>query len=318
MNWIICLNVLFAFNLLQIESKFLKAPIKGKNIHFTPTETVANDMCKRSPTGTLIPSSNCFEFFFCLNKIAVRSECRYGTYFDSILLKCVEGNDCRYRPPPTETPKCKQDEVKRVDNDCKSFQICKNGRFLRSSCPKGTYFSSTYLICRSITIDPDFQCSCANSKDLVIHNTEDCASFYTCEQGKPTLNLCPSEHYYNKYINSCLPDLENDCNNIEIEEEEEAEVDIEEEEKPNLCSDPFDVFLPNAFDCRKYYICVNGQAISKTCADNFYYDDKVKACVYDPRHACFWSNEQHKLVGGLTNNGPMSFEMLGEVHVETP
>lgn len=55
----------------------------------------------------------------------------------------------------------------------------------------------------------------------------------------------------------------------------------------NVCENVTDhIFVQDIKDCSKYFVCVNGLAISQQCSSNLYFDAKRQACTGSSQ-ACF-------------------------------
>ncbi|XP_023173170.2 peritrophin-48 [Drosophila hydei] len=230
-------------------------------------------LCRNVSTWTLVPDKrHCDRFYVCTG-IKDRSyqefRCPEEYHFNSLEKRCVRGS-C--------AATCKTIGVQRLDGDCTRFKHCSNrGELSIAKCSYGLYFDAKRKACLPVNITPEHQCSCIMPEHSTLANSNDCRSYYRCEQGQAMLQQCPHNYYYDVTINSCLLDTRGECQPA-----------VQLVQRPlQECQREGSRLVPHSTDCSRYYVCIGSQAIELRCPQGQYFDVVSRYCTDDKHYQCF-------------------------------
>ncbi|CAG5053336.1 unnamed protein product [Parnassius apollo] len=184
--------------------------------------------------------------------------------------------------------------------DCTKFYYCEYGMKweLPRDCSPGTEFSFELQVCIHPTLanctlpgtstdsDEDLlENGCPADFDvhkLLPHETK-CNKFYYCVHGQKVERQCAPGTYFNAELQVCDWPENVDCSNFESGEDEE---DCENNDTdgggilPNGCPADFDIhkLLPHESDCSKFYYCVFGEKVERSCAPGTLFNPELQVC----------------------------------------
>ncbi|XP_017059382.1 uncharacterized protein LOC108100140 [Drosophila ficusphila] len=217
------------------------------------------ELCEKDSGQCQAPSCKCGEiepnpddcagYLECVNGTWVNQICSDGNYFNSTQNKCVV-DTCGV------CVNCTEGNEKEDPNDCASFLICLNGKYVSKSCPSGEYWDSEIGKCE---LD-EGQCNptppCKEGETEV--DPTDCAGYLICSNGILYPQSCPERAYFNETYKTCIPDEKGVCLNC-------TEGSLE----------------PEPSDCTKFKVCTGGKYVTKSCDDGDYWNNKTKVCEKD-------------------------------------
>lgn len=134
---------------------------------------------------------------------------------------------------------------------------------------------------------------CGFSDDY-LPNPNDCGSFYQCSNGNAILMPCPPALVFNPNLSVCVRSHEYDCQSTTLEpprttiitestttiiaESTTIMVKTLREQYCNrprpgpddgICAGANDTYLPDPYNCHRYYHCLNGEPIQEGCGSMF-------------------------------------------------
>lgn len=202
----------------------------------------------------------------------------------------MSGSECSDLEIP---PSCTDGSVKEDAENCYIFNVCVNGQYQKASCPIGYYFYAPSAACKLITYDANYKCNCVVPDHTLMANRYNCETFYLCEGREAILEHCSLGAYYNSTINACLTDVEGICLMqpttspvLQVKTELEKLVKTGSKSICEYFANSEISFHPYEDDCRKFFLCINGQVHVQQCPKNFYYDSTKNYCVLDTENRC--------------------------------
>ncbi|XP_065359262.1 uncharacterized protein LOC135953342 [Calliphora vicina] len=250
-----------------------------------------SELCLGKPDGTSVAHPlDCSRYYICIQQSnSHEMQCSKGSYFEASLGYC-RPNDGSCRLPLTGVCANASDEsLVAHPTDCQAFYKCSsiNGTELLN-CPAGQYYHNYTQQCR---IDHG-ECK----KDLVAekkcagfaHGTrlaheKYCNIYYACVKGLAIPVECPDNYQFNGILGKCVADVEHQCLDGQL-------IDGNISYSCGNLSDGS--YLPDRKDCTRYYICSQGQALPKKCANSSYFDNELLLCVPDDG-SCPFVNEDN-------------------------
>ncbi|XP_038217609.1 chondroitin proteoglycan-2-like [Zerene cesonia] len=184
------------------------------------------------------------------------------------------------------------------ETSCAKFYYCEYGTRRNDArcCAPGTLFSFEKQVCDHPNL---VRCACGSKANIADCNgtlangcpsdhtvrrqfphESDCSKYYNCVKGEKVLESCPKGQHFNAKAEVCDSPVNAGCdptcstgccNNGTL---------------PNGCPANFQIemLLPHESDCSKYYQCVHGKKVLRSCAPGTHFSDKQKSCE-DPSTA---------------------------------
>uniref|UniRef100_A0A1B0DLW6 Chitin-binding type-2 domain-containing protein n=1 Tax=Phlebotomus papatasi TaxID=29031 RepID=A0A1B0DLW6_PHLPP len=154
---------------------------------------------------------------------------------------------------------------------CENYFVCVNGVSHSDACPDPFFFNEAKQACDH---QRNVECkNCPSDKEMTMTNPESktCDSFVRCRNGERELVRCPVGFIYDEFRGR--------CNLVTM-----AECGAE------LCTTDMNpsrfVFVPSKFDCRRYFICHQGNAMARECPTGLKFNPAINGCDFDTNVIC--------------------------------
>lgn len=269
--------------------------------------------------------SNCSQYEICLDQRWQRETCPDYRYYNPEQRKCLEPRDdyvCLYARI-TSLPLCDNNLEKQVypAKSCLQYYQCKNGKWRLHSCRREHYFDNQMKACVAIQQDSQFQCEAVVNKNTTqaaaatcMHLSQrfyakNCAMFLMCLDNEWWYQYCPVGMYFNRSLNYCVPDMEQQCKDVVKSVNDLPMVEYSQE----ICTQD-GLLRPSAMACDRYFVCLNGKWQMQHCAPEEYYDVENAKCSQDKEGQCSklnrdcWLNEKRP----VTRNCSLYEQCSGE------
>ena len=142
----------------------------------------------------------------------------------------------------------------------------------------------------------------AENQQVFVASDSNCAEFYLCSNGVPSLLTCPGDLYFNLATGRCDYRDNVDCDISAStaapdtttspassgegpSPAERAARQVESDAGP-VCPDhagPYPVLLPNPSNCSTYYMCSGGVAVLMSCPTGLFFNNNTWTCDF-PAH----------------------------------
>ncbi|KAM3720705.1 Peritrophin-44 [Dirofilaria immitis] len=231
----------------------------------------------RCLNGRKIESEICGHYLICLNDTWYQRICENNRrYANGHCQKtyCNSDNDDNDEITSISSLSiCKEGNVLADDDDidCKRYFICRNGRFQEQFCWNGASFDKKlgYCVRSSTTCISEERCIKGSTKAY----KQDRTAYHICNNGKFELQFCPYGLIYIGSNQRC----EKDNNVIDVM----YDICKESDDSTGYRADPT--------NCQKFYQCVHGKWVSKTCPAKLYWNVEKTTCdwFYYAAHATF-------------------------------
>ncbi|KAH8270061.1 hypothetical protein KR018_003463, partial [Drosophila ironensis] len=155
-------------------------------------------------------------------------------------------------------------------SNCSQYYLCMEEVAIPRTCPANYYFDARDQECVPVM---EARCipSCKNKGLESFCYDRTCTKYVLCFDGTPVLRECSDGLQYNSQIDRCDYPQYVDC------------VD-------NLCirqNNPEDiVYIASKAHCDKYYVCLNGQPITRNCSYGLQFNNQTKACDFRSKVNC--------------------------------
>ncbi|XP_033113936.1 fibrillin-2-like, partial [Anneissia japonica] len=158
----------------------------------------------------------------------------------------------------------------RVPQNCSIFLGCSGGIATFLSCPPGLVYNQTGNLCDNPANVPE--CSgfligdgfCSGLSDGNYPDAANCSAYYSCSGGVTNKLACPAGLAYNAGTDQC--DLRGNVAGCEVP-------------PPDLCQPGQNGHFADSVDCRRYYICTDGQLGLFTCPPQRAFDPYTCTCI---------------------------------------
>lgn len=200
------------------------------------------------PNGRYAVASQCDAYVQCKDGVANETLCSDGLLFDDEAkpeqFPCKYPNEvqCKARgalQPAQPTEECPhQFGYFRLGDpsNCRSYLNCVHGTGVISKCPIGLAFDEATYQCDwpenvlNCEAEAYLGFHCPSGPTDQLYRTNNCRHYFTCPNGKPRLNACPSGFAFSEDLTQCT-EIENvpGCNSAlrnENPEEPEFRLDI--------------------------------------------------------------------------------------------
>lgn len=148
-------------------------------------------------------------------------------------------------------------------NDCKSYFSCVNEVSTKYTCPDDYVFDAATSTCRPSTkACPEAFCPEGTDKIGFKRIAGQCERYLGCAKGYMFEYKCADGLIFDDILERCEFVEDADCLNC-----------------PAVDPPGKVIRLPNKKDCSRYYVCAKGQAESKKCLPNLYYNEEEERCV---------------------------------------
>ncbi|XP_013110814.2 uncharacterized protein LOC106089513 [Stomoxys calcitrans] len=258
----------------------------------------ARYVCSSKPNGyrTLVPGS-CSQFYECQFGRSLLRSCPH--YFDGTKRECVIFN-----------PGC----VESFENLAKDTEVLPE---IKATTVAPSASIAFELVANPFTKDHPriskyLETIChAKADGTLLSSLTRCNEFYRCHQGKVTIQSC-GERYFNPEREVCdLPkhtkclvknpteEGATDLVDVNTDKAVDSKEDLSEKKNNKLYLKVICLTKPNGFylasftSCNEYYICSMGQAIVKTCGDN-YFDSHTGSCGLPENTKCILKSHQEE------------------------
>ncbi|CAD7080527.1 unnamed protein product [Hermetia illucens] len=266
--------------------------------------------CLGREHGDFLPDEDdCTAYFVCSNGFAIPKQCPSSHFFDQSKQICrpSDGSCAPLETPvePTELPiylaptdnssicTGKHGIIVPDQKDCTSFYLCIYGRAHHDRCFDGEYFDSQKRHCTpnkgqcanadipsndkpSETNDDKEASNICNGYFDGAHlpNSASCNKFFVCIDGIPVPEQCSSGEFFDSIHGYCRPNQNgaDSCSKTESDE--------------GICQGKHGIHIEHPDDCRKYFLCVNGQALVHDCNINEYFNMRTGSCILDVDGKC--------------------------------
>ncbi|OZC12407.1 chitin binding Peritrophin-A domain protein [Onchocerca flexuosa] len=214
----------------------------------------------RCRNGRTIESEICGHYQICFNGKWHKRVCEGNQRFANGYCQDTYCNDDNDETLSVLSSSCKEGDILADDIDCSRYFICRHGRFQEQFCWNGSSFDKKSGHCVRDTICMlEKICVAGNMKD----DKQDRTAYQICNNGKFESRFCPYGLVYSDSKRRC--------------------------EKDSSVGDLiFDTCKEGAYradpmDCHKFYQCVHGKWVSKTCPSKLYWNAKKITCdwLYD-------------------------------------
>ncbi|EDW70965.1 uncharacterized protein Dvir_GJ11255, isoform A [Drosophila virilis] len=301
------IGVFAALQLLPIGLNAGKPSEGLKKTLWTPTAhgaTFSTDGTKESSYCALLPNGayirdpkSCSKFYVCANGGSISRKCPGNLYFD------IEKNICNF-PSLVDCSKQQQLFSNAVGISSENL-LTSDGRKPSLDAPSTPEASENISSDNnSILLDKPLSVS-AVTKITLGNPTEERTKLSSAED-----NSSSSENYLaspkvtvstgiglqgSKQFAPAIEDLKQ-LEHMSLKQgirEMNPELVATEVEERSVCSSlPNGAYLRDSKSCSKFYICANGQAISRSCPKNLYFDVKKKVCNFPQLVECLSSDDQ--------------------------
>lgn len=249
----------------------------GNCLPDTETECWQNQ-CIGQPDGKfLADSTNCGQYYICLNDEATQQACDSGSFFNTTLGGCTEDQD---------NTNCwvnfcigKENGLQIADKEnCDAYYVCLNNEAVKQECPEGSYFNGEGCVpgecpddSTTTTTTPATGCDCSDgSKNgQLVADKDNCRKYFVCDNGVLIPGDCLKGNYFNSTLEVCQADTENIC---------------PDSSAPDCDCDG--QLIEDTENCNKYYVCKNGEWQSETCPSGEYFDTTCGNCAPDTENVC--------------------------------
>ncbi|XP_016997176.2 zonadhesin [Drosophila takahashii] len=272
------------------------------------------NVCSAEVNGAYLARSGyCGEFYICDEQQAFAQKCDSGSYFNETLSACV----------PDTNSTCWQNlcigktSGVFVENEqnCGSYYVCSDSEATLQTCPSGSYFNTSVDAC---TVDVgNKECwvnYCIGKTDgSAVADESSCTAFYVCYGNTATAQECPEGSHFEKDSDwTCVPGdctTESPCDDTTTSTTEPCDditttttepcddltttttepCDELTTEPPTSC-DCGDIknaeFVPDKENCRKYYICIDGELVTGDCGKGNLFNETLSVCQVDDNNQC--------------------------------
>ncbi|XP_067612790.1 uncharacterized protein [Eurosta solidaginis] len=269
--------------------------------------------CANFTAGIHLPViADCTKYLVCSADLELMRSCPTGTYFDAAQRLCLpDDGSCPYvvrheQPAVPDANVCEGKHGTLMPNafNCNEFYVCINGKLHLERCYLNQYFDSTKNQClpykfaetngnitklglenvQHIKVNiPNVECNdkVTNYTELctfmphgtLIAEQGDCRRFISCnELGEPISQRCRNGESFDSLLGVCR---QNDGTCL-----------LENGQRVGECNGRHGQFVRDADNCRGYFVCINGQKISRECGENELFDKNLSSCQEDVNNAC--------------------------------
>ncbi|XP_054713746.1 mucin-2-like, partial [Uloborus diversus] len=120
-----------------------------------------------------------------------------------------------------------------------------------------------------------------NGGDGIFPDNKNCSMFVRCFSGSPYFQSCPKGLYYNPTKRSC--DFDGECGSEPL---------VPSSRSLAINCGCENCIYPDADDCARYYVCLNGCAYDMQCNDGLQFNAETLTCDYEEQAACAKSSEE--------------------------
>lgn len=142
----------------------------------------------------------------------------------------------------------------------------------------------------SASADPE---SCPHSicegveEGRFLDNPFSCAAWFQCRDGRAVSGECPGGSWFNYEQQLCDWPFNVRCD-AEVSEIVELEcVTVEEPDYTISCRTTDELHtVPHPYDCNRYYVCVSGEAMGRSCAPGLEFNPVMSQCMAPEEANC--------------------------------
>lgn len=245
--------------------------------------------------------SNCSQYEICTNQTWQRKTCSNYRYYNPEQKKCLEPRDdfvCTYAKI-TSLPSCNSSTEQQLyqGKNCQQYYQCQGGKWRLKSCGRQQYFNAKVSSCLPMPQDSQFQCEALTNrtreetqpklKNICQHLSQryygkNCAMYLICLDNDWWYQYCPAGMFYNRSLNYCVPDLQDQCKDVIQISQIPA---VSEEFAKETCQQD-GLLRPSALACNRYFVCVNSKWQMQHCSAKEFYDIANAKCSRDVEGVC--------------------------------
>lgn len=273
-------------------------------------------LCGNLTDGSYIADrQDCTRYYICSAGQAQPKKCSGSTYFDAKQLLCVpDDGSCPYvekeepthNPVPPDPSVCegKHGNLMPDPGNCNNFYVCVNSKLRHERCNPEFYFNATLNQCqhkptKNETIDTgdgtgeetnvpikatqDLECPMLPTsvesmcqeygEGASIAEQGDCRFYITCdEEGAVTSQRCRNGESYDSILGFCR--------------QNDGTCQMDSGQRAGECSERHGQLAKDTNNCRKYFICINGQKIAQSCGNDEYFSKSQNMCIKDALNTC--------------------------------
>ncbi|XP_076679565.1 chitin-binding domain protein cbd-1 [Andrena cerasifolii] len=242
----------------------------------------------RNPDG-----NDCASYYECKNGNTQHKKCREGLAFNPSTEMCdlpkyVDCKKCTDTDSAIHYCACPDTAGDKFPHECQCdlYYVCKNGNAVAKPCPPGFLYdrvkkacdTADKVVCDKSPSSKSLEAPGCNGNCLVrTQDTEDCASYYECKDGKTQHKKCREGLAFNPSTEMCDLPKYVDCKKC---------TDTDSAIHYCACPDTTGDKFPHECQCDLYYVCKNGNAVAKPCPPGFLYDRVKKACDTADKVVC--------------------------------
>lgn len=202
-------------------------------------------------------------------------------------------------------------------NNCNTYNLCENGKYVKYYCPSGQRWCPILRRCRTAymgpcatttpapttptttptttvsgpTTTPGTTTTAIPCSNIQIADPFDCTKYYQCQNGKLTHQSCASGYYWNCWSRKCSTTKSPLCC-------------VSMPYSPRKCSTN-GVLNGSPLSCTNYFECVNNVVVKKSCPYNQFFDTITKTCTTPMTARC--SIKPAMTVCSLANTGNLDW-----------
>ncbi|XP_037904525.1 fibrillin-3-like [Hermetia illucens] len=241
---------------------------------------------------------SCSRYKLCCNCKLLVLYCQYGYYFNSEAKDCVldVNGTCPLPTLSPADPSCgnyPNGTFIQNLNDCRGYYLCLNGRTISGSCGDNEYFDTHEGTCKvgncptDVTEAPVTESVICSPEcyGTYVADPTDCSNYYICYFSIPVRQTCPDGQYFDTANRVCSADR--------------GQCKLTARDISPVCHGQHGTLVSHPTDCKRFYICVNGETIPYQCKSDEFFNDKTLKCETDSKGLC---NPNDLLEQGLLVN----------------
>uniref|UniRef100_A0A182K8X5 Chitin-binding type-2 domain-containing protein n=1 Tax=Anopheles christyi TaxID=43041 RepID=A0A182K8X5_9DIPT len=274
----------------------------------------------------LVPDpSNCQRYFTCVQTQSFPNTCPGNQIFDISSNSCkpVKQATCildvnpspqptspPLPPPPSSTPSpsppapapsnpnnpCRNNNgvsYKPHAIDCTRYYMCMDTQSIERTCPSGQVFDIYLTACSSkqsstciLDVNP-----CDNNNGIAYKpHPSDCTLYYMCMDSQSIDRACASGQIFDIYKSACGPESSSTCildQPVEPNPTTLPPSPTTQSPTNNPCANNIGIsYLPHPQDCNRYYMCMDAQALERSCSFGEVFDIYKTSCGPSESSTC--------------------------------
>ncbi|XP_014470060.1 PREDICTED: probable chitinase 3 isoform X2 [Dinoponera quadriceps] len=239
--------------------------------------------------------SECSKYYECLQGKKILKVCPYRNeyndrlHFNPALQACAWPDLTICEDANANQPRVCPGDLKRCigipdEKYCDRYYLCDHDRQEVRRCAEGLHFNPATQMCdypknAGCEISCVWTCCPPKGSKVKVRLPHECScsQYYECKDGEYVSESCPKGEHFDNRLKRCRPADEAGCIVRPMMPPSEALVKCPENNAGGA------VKLSHELDCGKYYECVAGEMILRSCSDGCSFNPLLGACDF-PKH----------------------------------